>query len=76
MTQFWIILPIFGAKDSFPENPAQSRTTSYGLLASCKNLEKTNGSIPRKYPDRQKEREGQMDRRKYERTEGRADPIS
>ena len=28
--------------------------TSYGFLASCQNLEKTNDTIPRKRPDRRK----------------------
>ena len=31
------------------------RTTSYGFLASCQNLEKTNDTIPRKRPDRRKD---------------------
>ena len=60
------MFPIFGAKNIFPENPALSRTTLYGFLASCQNLEKTNDTIPRKRSDRRKER----------RTEGRTDPIS
>ena len=37
---FWSIFPIFGAK------------TSYGFLAPCQNLEKTNDIMPRKCPDR------------------------
>ena len=60
------MFPIFVAKNIFLENPALSRTTLYGFLASCQNLEKTNDTIPRKRPDRRKER----------RTEGRTDPIS
>ena len=32
-----------------------SRTTSYGFLAPCQNLEKTNDTIPRKRPDRMTE---------------------
>ena len=36
------------------ENPAG--TTSYGFLAPCQNLEKTNDTIPRKRPDRHKDR--------------------
>ena len=39
---FWPIFPIFGAKTIFLEMLALSRTTSYGFLASCQNLEKTN----------------------------------
>ena len=49
------MFPIFGAKNIFPENPALSRTTLYGFLASCQNLEKTNDTIPRKRPDRRKD---------------------
>ena len=37
--------------------------TSYGFLAPCQNLEKTNDTIPRKRPERRKEG----------RTEGRKD---
>ena len=46
----------------FLENPALSRTTSHGFLASCQNLAKTNDTIPRKSLEKQ--------------MEGRADPIS
>ena len=60
---FWpIFLPIFGAKRIFLENPALSRTTSYGFLVPCQNLEKDNDTIQRKCPDK--------------RMEGRTDPIS
>ena len=38
----------------FLENPPLSHTISYGFLASCQNLEKTNDTIPRKRPDRRK----------------------
>ena len=31
----------------FPENPTLSRTTSHGILAPCRNLEKINDAIPR-----------------------------
>ena len=57
---FW---PIFGAKNFFLENPARSHTTSYGFLAPYQNLEKINDVIPRKHPDRPKERrkDGQKD---------------
>ena len=48
-------IPIFWVKNFFLENPALSRTTSYGFLASCQNLEKTNNKIPRKRPDRRKD---------------------
>ena len=67
LAHFWSIFPIFGAKFVFLENLAPSRTTSYGFLAPCQNLEKTNDTIPRKRPDR---------RRTDGRTEGRTDPIS
>ena len=50
-TCFW---PIFGAKIFFQENPALSCITSYGFLAPCQNLEKTNDTIPRKCTDRGK----------------------
>ena len=58
--------PIFGAKNIFPENLGQSRTTSYGFLPQRQNLEKTNNTFPRKCQDRQKD---------GGRTEGRTDPI-
>ena len=45
------------------------RTTSYGFLASCQNLEKTNDTIPRKRLDRWK------DWRTEGWTEGRTGPI-
>ena len=51
----WSIFPIFGQKFFSPENPALSRKTSIGFLTLCKNLEKTNNTLPRKYPDRQKD---------------------
>ena len=54
---FCPILPIFGAKIIFLENPALSCTTSYGSLALCQNLEKTNDTIPRKCSDRKKDRQ-------------------
>ena len=57
----------FWGKKIFLGNPALSRTTSYGFLASCQNLEKTNDKIPRKHPD------GQKDRRKDKRTDGRTE---
>ena len=52
---FWPIFPIFEKKIFFLENPALSRTTSYGFLASRQKLQKTNDTIPRKRPDRQKD---------------------
>ena len=52
--------PNFAARKIFLENPALSRTTSYGFLASCQNLEKTNDTIPRKRPDRRTD--GRTDR--------------
>ena len=54
-TLFLTHFPKFLGKIFFPENPALSRTTSYGFLASCQNLEKTNDTIPRKHPDRWKD---------------------
>ena len=36
---------------------AQSHKTSYGFLASCQNLEKTNNTFPRKCHDRRKDGE-------------------
>ena len=48
---FWPIFPIFGAKKTFQENPALSRTTSYE-----ENLEKVNDTIQRKRLDRLKDR--------------------
>ena len=51
----WPIFPIFGAKKIFLENPALSRTTSFGFLAPCQNLEKVNDRIQRKCPDRRKD---------------------
>ena len=51
-SQFW------GEKTFF-------RTTSYGFQASCRNLEKTNDTIPRKRLDRRIDRwkDGQEDGR-------------
>ena len=66
LAHFWPTFPIFGAKKIFLKNLALSHTTSYGFLASCQNLEKTNDTIPRKHPDRRKDR----------RTEGPTVPIS
>ena len=42
----------FGAKKVFSNNPDQSRTTSNGFVAPCRNSKKSNDSIPRKHPDR------------------------
>ena len=44
-SQFW-------GEKSFLENLALSNTTSYGFLAICQNLEKTNDTIPRKLQTR------------------------
>ena len=49
LAHFWSIFPILGAKKNFLENLALSRTTSYGFLAPCQNLEETNDAIPRKH---------------------------
>ena len=51
-TFFLAISSIFGAKKVFSNNPDQSRTTSNGFLAPCRNSKKSNDSIPRKHPDR------------------------
>ena len=51
---FSVHFPNFGGKKTFEKNPALSRTISYGFLAPCQNLEKTNDTIPRKCTDRQK----------------------
>ena len=53
---FWPIFPNFGTKFYFLENPALSRTTSYGFLASCQDLEETNDTIQRKHLGRRKDR--------------------
>ena len=66
LAHFWPIFPIFWAKNFFLENLALSRTTSYGFLVSCQNLEKTNNTIPRKRLDRRTE--GQKDGRKDRQT--------
>ena len=48
---FLVHFPNFGDKKKLSENPALSSTTSYGFLAPCQNLEKTDDAIPRKHPD-------------------------
>ena len=40
---------------NFPDNPALSSTASYGFLAPCQKLEKTDGIIPRNHSDRRKD---------------------
>ena len=64
LAHFWAIFPIFGGEKMLLENPALSRTTSYGFLASCQNFEKTNDTIPIKRLDRQKDgrTDGRTDR--------------
>ena len=54
MTHFGSIFPNFEAKKIFQENLALSRTTSYGFLAPCQNLEKVNDKTQRKCPNRWK----------------------
>ena len=61
----------FWGKKFFPENLALSCTDSYGFLALCQNLEKTNATIPRKQTDRWKD--GRMEWQKDRRIEGRND---
>ena len=62
---FWPIFGLFstylGQKKIFLENLAVSRTTSYGFLPPCQNLEKVNDTIQTKHPGRP--------------TEGQTDPI-
>ena len=57
LAHFWSIFPILVSKEYCP------CTTSYGFLAPCQNLEKTNDKIPRKCPEKRKEgqKEGQKD---------------
>ena len=47
MAHFGSIFPNLGAKKIFLENPALSRTNSYGFLAPRQNLEKVNDTIQR-----------------------------
>ena len=72
---FWPIFGPFsqflGQKNFFLENAALSHTTSYGFLAPCQNLEKTNYTIPRKRLDRRKD--GWKDRRMEGQNNGRTD---
>ena len=56
---FWPILGPFSqfwGQKKFSWKIQLSRTTSYGFLAPCKNLEKVNDTIQRKCPDRQTDR--------------------
>ena len=64
LDHFWSIFPILEVQNIFPENPALSRTSSYGFLGPCQNLQKTNETIPRKRLDKQKDRgtDGRTDR--------------
>ena len=57
----WPIFPILEAQNFF-RKIRLLHTTSHGFLAPCQNLEKTNGTIPRKCTNWK--------------IEGRADPIS
>ena len=58
LAHFYSIFPILGAKRIFfPENLALSRLTPNGFQAPCRNLEKTKDTVPRKCPDRQKDRQ-------------------
>ena len=50
---FWFIFPIFWAKIFFWK--IQLSRTSYGFLAPCQNLVRTNGTIPRKCLDKWKD---------------------
>ena len=69
---FWPILGPFSqflGQQKFSWRIWLSRTTSYGFLAPCQNLEKVNDTIRRKHPNRWKD--GRMEGQ----TEGRTDPI-
>ena len=68
MGPFLVHFPSFGAKIFFSENPSLSRTTSYGFLALCQNLEKANDKIPRK-------RQGNEKTDRTERMKGQKNPI-
>ena len=46
----------YGLKFFSPKNLALSQGTSSGSLALCQILGKTNDAIPRKHPDRQKDK--------------------
>ena len=54
LVHFESIFPILEAKKIFLENPTVMHN-SHGILAPYQNLEKTNDTIPRKRPDRQKD---------------------
>ena len=73
MAHLLAIFPILGAKKFVPKNPALSRRTSYGFVAPCQNLQKTNDKIPRKRLNRWKD--GRTDGRMEGQMEGQADPI-
>ena len=45
LAQFWPIFPVFWAKEVFLKNLVLSRKTSFGFLAPCQNLEKTNNQF-------------------------------
>ena len=74
MAHFGSIFSNFWGKKNFLEYLALSRTTSYGFLAPCQNLEKVNDTIQRKQPDRRKaglkdrQKDGLKDRQKDRRT--------
>ena len=55
LASFLANFPYFGGKKNFSWKIWLSRTTSYGFLAPCKNLEKVNDTIQRKYLDRRKD---------------------
>ena len=54
MAYFWSMFKILGAKKGFTESSALSRTTSYGFLGPCENLEKNYRYNSKKMP-RQKD---------------------
>ena len=70
LVNFGPIFPIFGTKKIFPENPALSHTTSHGILAPCRNLEKMtqfqeNPSTDRRTNGRKEERKDRQTDRPY-----------
>ena len=52
LAHFWSIFQILGPKNIFSENLALSHTTSYGFLAPCQNLEKTERRTERRMDER------------------------
>ena len=66
LDHFWSIFPILGVQNIFPENPALSRTSSYGFLGPCQNLQK----LMRRFQEN-----AWTNRRTEGRTEGQTDSV-